>query len=108
MKLHKECDHNRLIQYGFNKYGSKYTLNLPLYKYKTKPVIELRILVSIEKEENRYVEYEVVECSNENIYIPFYNAEYPGIENNHVLQKVQRKFNEEIRRIVASKIVEEE
>lgn len=39
LKLHKECTHDKLVKFGFRKYGLSYKLFLPLYKYKTYDVI---------------------------------------------------------------------
>lgn len=103
IRLNKNCDHNTLIGQGFQKYGSKYILNIPLYKYKKVPIIELRFLASIM--DDCYIEYEIVDCTTDASYTPFYNPEYPGVKNNLVLQKVKRKFKKEINKLIKSGIL---
>lgn len=56
LKLHKECTHDKLVKFGFRKYGLSYKLFLPLYKYKTYDVIIVEFLVSTI---DHYIGYDV-------------------------------------------------
>ena len=46
LKLHRQCTHGKLTNFGFRKYGLNYKLFLPLYENKSKTVIAAEFLVS--------------------------------------------------------------
>lgn len=97
LQSNNSCEHATLIQHGFQKYGNKYILKFPLHKYKKTTVIELNILISTENEK---VELEVMDCTTNSLYTPFYNSEYPSKKNNLVLQKVERKANKKVKELI--------
>lgn len=89
LKLHKECTHDKLIKFGFKKYGLKYKLFLPLYKYKTHDVIIAEFLVSTI---DHYIGYDVIDNNTGTLYFPYYSND--GILNNLVKQKIVKKMDE--------------
>ncbi len=103
MKLHKNCNEEKLIQYGFSKYGTKYTYRTTLHRYKNSTVIEMIVTVDI-NDKDTYITYDVL--TNGEIYIPYYNNEYS--KYNLVLKKVKRKVNAEIKKLKESEIIETE
>lgn len=105
--LNKNCNHESLTKNGFQKYGSKYILNIPLYKYKKITVIELRFIITIE-DNCREIEKEVIDCTTNDSYIPFYNPEYPGVKNNLVLKRVKSKYTKEIKKLISNDILSED
>ena len=103
MKLHKNCNEGKLIEYGFSKYGSKYTKRINLHRYKSSTVIEMVITVDV-NDNDTYITYDIL--TNGEIYIPYYNNEYS--KYNLVLKKVKRKVNAEIKKLKESEIIESE
>lgn len=103
MKLHKNCGEERLAEYGFSKYGTRYVYKIPLYRYKKNIVIEMVVTEEIDKEES-YVTYDVT--TNGDMYVPYYNNEYSL--RNIVLRKIKRKVNTEIKKLKESEIIESE
>lgn len=103
MKLRKNCSEERLIKYGFLKYGTKYINRITLHRYKKSTVIEMVITVEINDEQS-YITYDVL--TNGDTYIPYYNNKYSKC--NLVLRKVRRKVNAEIKKMKESGIIETE
>lgn len=103
MKLHKNCNSEKLLEYGFSKYGTKYIHRITLHRYKKSTVIEMITTVELNNEEP-YITYDVL--TNGENYIPYYNDEYS--KHNLVLKKVKRKINAEIKKMKESEIIESE
>ena len=105
MNLHKNCNHEKLISYGFRKYGNIYRYNLPIYKYKDKVVIECDFAISLK--DNTF-EYEVIDNNTESSYIPYYNQSFSSFKNNIVYKKVSKAFNREIKKMMKESIIKDE
>ena len=89
LKLNSKCNHDKLINFGFKKYGMNYKMFIPLYTSKNETFIEAEFLVSTL---DNYIGYDVIDKNIDMIYSPFYNPEYSGGNNNLVLQKVKEKL----------------
>ena len=87
LKLHKECTHDKLVKFGFRKYGLSYKLFLPLYKYKTYDVIIVEFLVSTI---DHYIGYDVIDNNTGKLYFPYYSNN--NNLNNLVLQQITEKI----------------
>ena len=62
LKLHRQCTHSKLTNFGFRKYGLNYKLFLPLYENKSKTVIAAEVLVS---SLDNYIGYDVMDVCND-------------------------------------------
>ena len=87
LKLHKECTHDKLVKFGFRKYGLSYKLFLPLYKYKTHDVIIVEFLVSTI---DHYIGYDMIDNNTGTLYFPYYSND--NNLNNLVLQQITEKI----------------
>lgn len=103
MKLHKNCNEENLLEYGFSKYGTKYLYKKSVYRYKNKSVIDLIVTIELGEKE-KHATYDVI--SNDNIYVPFYNDEYS--KHDLVLKKVKRNVRTEIKKLEKGEIIESE
>ena len=68
LKLHRQCTHDKLINFGFRKCGLNYKLFLPLYENKSKTVIPAEFLVS---SLHNYIGYDVMDVCNNTLYTAF-------------------------------------
>lgn len=105
MRLHKECNHEKLIARGFCKCGQKYKINIPIYKYKNTVVIELRIQIS---HDFNAIEFEVMNADTNRLYVPFYYNDYPGEKGNKLSGKVRMRVKKEFKRLQYAKIIDGE
>ncbi|MBC5688074.1 hypothetical protein H8S37_03880 [Mediterraneibacter sp. NSJ-55] len=103
LKLNKACTHEKLIDYGFKKYGTSYKLIFPLYKYKDIPTISISFLVSFP---DNYIGYDVIDNNSELLYFPYYDSEYSNKNKNIVLKKVISGVNKILCDMNRNKIIQ--
>lgn len=70
-------------------YKKNYKLSVPLYTYKTTPVISVNFLVSCL---DNYIGYDVIDNNSDMIYTAYYDTSLCA--ENKVLEKVKRKLDE--------------
>lgn len=104
IKLHKSCDINNILKYGFKKIGSNYKLNVPLYRYKNTSVVSVNFVIS---ESCDYIGYDIIDCNSGELYIHFYNREYSNSKNNVVLKKVIKELNIQLQKMKDEKVISE-
>lgn len=106
VKLHKECNSNRLIEYGFRKRKHKgninHSLSVPLYMYKGIPVIEAQFIVF---QSDKYIGYDIINSSSHCLYSAFYNREYSNPNENNVLREIKKNLNEELQSMKKAMII---
>ena len=103
MKLHKNCNEEKLLEHGFSKYGTRYLYKKSVYRNNNRSIIDLIITVELDEKE-KYVTYDVITSGD--IYVPYYNDEYS--KRNIVLKKVKRNVNTEIKKLEKGEIIESE
>lgn len=103
MRIHKNCTEEKLLEYGFSKYGTRYLYKKSVYRNSNKGIIDLIVTVNFDEKE-RCTGYDVI--TNGNIYVPYYNNEYS--KNNIVLKKVRRNVNAQLKKLEKSEIIEPE
>lgn len=92
LKLHKECTHDKLVKFGFRKYGLSYKLFLPLYKYKTYDVIIVEFLVSTI---DHYIGHDVIDNNTGTLYFPYYsNDNIHNLVKQKITKKIEKIFDE--------------
>lgn len=104
MKLHKNCNHEKLISYGFKKYGSIYRLSLPVYKYKKHVVVECDFEIDLS---NNTFSYDVFDNNTQSSYIPYYDTSYSTFKNNIVYKKISKLVDKELKKMIGEKIIAE-
>lgn len=95
IKLHKNCNIEKLIDYGFRKRKSKevvYTKIVPLYKYKGTPVIEAQFAAFVN---HGYIGYDILDSCSGNLYSVYYDREWSNSNENNVLRTVKDSLNKE-------------
>lgn len=90
INLHKDCQVDDLINYGFKKFGTIYKWSIPLYKYKHIPVINVNFAVSIS---DGYIGYDIIDNNSGGLYIHLYNRKYSNPKRNKVLKNVIKELN---------------
>lgn len=100
LKLCKECNHEKLIDFGFRKYGTMYRLTVPIYSYHDMAVISVSFGVSAL---DNHIGYDVIDNNTGMIYSPYYNNSYSS-SGNLVLKKVNRNVNKVIRALEENQI----
>lgn len=101
MKLHKNCNEEKLLEHGFSKYGTRYLYKKSVYRNNNRSIIDLIVTVELDEKE-KYVTYDVI--TNGDMYVPYYNNEYS--QKNIVLKKVKRNINAEVKKLEKSEIIE--
>ena len=91
LKLHRQCTHDKLINFGFRKCGLNYKLFLPLYENKSKTVIAAEFLVS---SLDNYIGYDVMDVCNDTLYTAFYDREYTNEDKNDVYKIVHTRLSD--------------
>ena len=104
MKLHKNCNHEKLISYGFKKYGSIYRLSLPVHKYKEHIVIECDFEIDLS---NNTFSYGVFDNNTQSSYIPYYDTSYSTFKKNTVYKKISKLVDKELKKMINEKIIAE-
>lgn len=102
IKLHRQCTHEKLINFGFRKYGLEYRLFLPLYEHDSKTVIATEFLVSTSE---NYIGYDVIDVCNDTLYTAFYDREYTDEDKNDVYKKVYARLSDIMDDMVKEKII---
>ena len=102
LKLHRQCTHGKLTNFGFRKYGLNYKLFLPLYENKSKTVIAVEFLVS---SLDNYIGYDVMDMCNDTLYTAFYDIEYTNEEKNDVYRTVYTRLSDIMDDMVKAKII---
>ena len=102
LKLHRQCTHSKLTNFGFRKYGLNYKLFLPLYENKSKTVIAAEFLVS---SLDNYIGYDVMDVCNDTLYTAFYDREYTNEEKNDVYRTVYARLSVIMDDMVKAKII---
>ncbi len=101
LKLCKECNHDKLVNFGFKKYGTTYRMTIPIYSYHDDvAVISVSFYISTL---DNYIGYDVIDNNTGMIYSPYYNNTYSS-SNNFVLRKINRKINKIINDLEKNKI----
>lgn len=104
MKLHNNCNHGKLILYGFKKYGSIYRLSLPVHKYKEHIVIECDFEINLS---DRTFSYDVFDNNTQSSYIPYYDTSYSTFEKNIVYKKISKLVDKELEKMISKEIITE-
>lgn len=102
LKLHRQCTHDKLINFGFRRYGLNYKLFLPLYENKLKSVIAAEFLVS---SLDNYIGYDVMDVCNDTLYTAFYDRKYTNKEKNDVYRTVYTRLSDVMDEMVKEKII---
>lgn len=106
IKLHKDCDDKKLINYGFRKRRYRgetiYGLSVPLYTYKGRTVIEVQFAVF---QADKYMGYDIVVSNSNTLYSAFYDREYSNPDKNIVLKHVRKNLNTKLQSMKKSKII---
>lgn len=101
ISINTHCDHNKLIRYGFKKYGMNYKLFIPLYENHKDTIISAEFLISME---SNYAGYDVMDLCSKTIYVPYYNREYSY--RNLVADEVTQTLNRILKDMESKKIIE--
>ncbi len=102
LKLHRQCTHDRLTNFGFRKYGLNYKLFLPLYERNSQTLIEAEFLVS---PVDNYIGYDVVDVCNNTLYTAYYDREYTDENKNKVYKEVFNRLSNIMDELVKEKII---
>lgn len=83
LKLNKKCTPEKMIDFGFKKYGANYKMFVPLYENSGEKMIEAEVLIS---PTDNYIGYDILDVCNKTLYTAYYDKEFST--NNVVLNSV--------------------
>ena len=90
LKLNKKYTPEKLIDFGFKKYGISYKMFVPLYENNDEKLIEAEVLIS---PTDSYIGYDVLDVCNKTLYYAFYNQNCLCNYSSDVLKTVIKNIN---------------
>lgn len=101
LKLSQRCNQKNLSKFGFKQYGSNFKNIFPLFIHNGETLIQAEFLVSLQ---DNYIGYDIIDVCNDTLYLPYYDTSFSN--NNIVLEKVKKNFNELITGFAKKNIIQ--